>query len=392
MLQKEKIKQAIVRLQDLDIDMWITSGRETGMNNDPMLPFVSSIDYTALMAIIITKTGRSVALVGHNDEEGAKQTNLYDEVHGYDTNFDIEFLNMIKRFRPVKVALNYSDFDVAADGLSHGLYLRISKIIHSAQIDTVIVSAEEIARALRGRKTESEKQRISKAINTTQKIYDDARVFIKAGVTEKDIFNFFQERMQHYSVTSGWEPSQCPGVMVGTSSVVGHNAPTDIIVKKGDVITVDFGVRENGYCSDMQRVFYILKDGEIEAPDVLNKALEAIQEGIRSAAKAMIPGSKVYHVDAAARNHIMSQGFPSWNYALGHEIGRFAHDGGLLLAPKWDRYEKTMLEKLIEKGMMFTLEPGIKTQYGFVGQEEVAYVGENGGVILSKQQKSIYLS
>jgi len=106
----------------------------------------------------------------------------------------------------------------------------------------------------------------------------------------------------------------------------------------------------------------------------------------------MIPGTRVYDVDAAARNYIMSQGFFSWNYALGHEIGRFAHDGGLLLAPKWDRYEKTMLEKVIDEGMMFTLEPGIKTKYGFVGQEEVAYVGENGGVILSEQQKCIYLS
>jgi Xaa-Pro aminopeptidase len=391
MLQKEKLNQAISLLKDFDVDLWITTGRETGMNNDPVLPFLSTIDYTALMAIIITKSGQVIALVGHNDEEGARQLKIYDEVKGYDTNFDIELPKIIKRFSPAKIALNYSDYDVAADGLSHGLFLRISKIIHSVQSGAEIVSAENIIGALRGRKTESEKQRMIKAINTTQKIYDDAKSFVKAGITEKQIYDFFQERMKYYGVSASWEPSQCPGVMVGTSSVVGHNAPTDIVVKKGDVITVDFGVRENGYCSDMQRVFYVLKEDETEAPDKINKALSAIQEGVRCAAKAMVPGTKVYDVDAAARNYIVAQGFPSWNYALGHEIGRFAHDGGLLLAPQWERYEKTMLEKVIEEGMMFTLEPGIITECGFVGQEEVAYVGKKGGMILSEQQQSVYL-
>jgi len=251
MLQKEKIRQATSLLKDFDIDLWITTCRETGMNNDPVLPFISTIDYTALMAIIITKSGQSIALVGHNDEEGAKRLNFYDEVNGYDTNFDIELSKIIKRFSPAKIALNYSDYDVAADGLSHGLYLRISNIIRTAQFDTKIISAENIVGALRGRKTESEKQRMIKAINTTQKIYDDTRPFIKAGVTEKQIYDFFQEKMKYYGVSASWEPSQCPGVMVGTSSVVGHNAPTDIIVKRRDVITVDFGIRENGYCSDM---------------------------------------------------------------------------------------------------------------------------------------------
>lgn len=390
-LQKEKINQSFSLLKDFDIDLWITSGRETGMNNDPVLPFLSTIDYTALMAVIITKSGESIALVGHNDEEGAKQLKIYDEVIGYDTNFDIEFPKIIERFSPKIIALNYSDYDVAADGLSHGLYLRISNLIRFIKPDVKIISAENIIGALRGRKTDSEKKRMIKAIDTTQKIYDDARTFIKPGITEKQIYDFFQERMKYYGVTAGWEPLQCPGVMVGTSSVVGHNAPTDITVKRGDVITVDFGVREDGYCSDMQRVFYVLKEGETKAPDIINKALMAIQEGIRCAAKAMIPGNKVYAVDAAARDYIVSQGFPSWNFALGHEIGRFAHDGGLLLAPQWERYEKTMLEKVLDEGMMFTLEPGIITEYGYVGQEEVACVGDRGGSILSEQQKSVYL-
>ena len=105
----------------------------------------------------------------------------------------------------------------------------------------------------------------------------------------------------------------------------------------------------------------------------------------------MKPGTKVYEVDGAARGYIVKQGFPSWNYALGHEIGRYAHDGGLLLAPKWDRYEKSMLERSIEENMVFTLEPGIKTPFGFVGQEEVAYVGKEGGVLISEQQDGVFL-
>ncbi len=391
MLQRKKLKQAISILNELNVDMWIISGRETGMNKDPVLTFISTIDFSSLMAIIITKKGDTIALVGHNDEEGVKQTSLYNKVIGYDTSFDGELFTIIDQLRPSRIALNYSDFDVSADGLTHGLFLRISKIISMLKNKTEIISSEDIIFRIRGCKLKDEIERIEGAVETAQKIYQDARQFIRSGVTEKEIFLFFQEAMSRYKVEPAWEPSQCPGVMVGPHSVVGHNAPTDIRAKKGDVITIDFGVRQSGYCSDLQRVYYILRDDEDTAPIEVTKAFNVIQGGIRAAARLLRPGAKVYEVDKAARDYIVNEGFPSWNYALGHEIGRYAHDGGLLLAPKWERYEERMFKKSIEEGMVFTLEPGIKTSHGFVGQEEVAYVSKDGGIMISEQQSEIFL-
>jgi hypothetical protein len=59
MVQKEKLIQAVSILNELNIDMWLTLGRETSMNNDPVLPLISTIDYTAIVGLIISRKAPS---------------------------------------------------------------------------------------------------------------------------------------------------------------------------------------------------------------------------------------------------------------------------------------------------------------------------------------------
>lgn len=391
MIQKEKLAQAISILNELDIDMWLTIGRETSMNNDPILPLISDIDYTATAGLIITKSGHTIALVGHNDAEGSRQTCLYDKTIGYDSSFEKEITKLIEQFSPKQIALNYSINDVAADGLSHGLYLFITDVLQSCKYSGEIISSSEIIGKLRGSKTQSEKERIIKAIVTAEKIFEDARGFIKAGKTEIDIFNYFKDRLKYYNVEASWLPSQCPGVMVGPFSVPGHNGPTEIAARKGDVMDIDFGVLENEYCSDLQRTYYVLEDGETKACDEVQKAFDTLQEAVRRAGAFIRPGVTGAEVDAVAREYVVSQGYPEWNYALGHQVGRLAHDGGSILAPKWERYNSREINQPIEEGNVFTLEPGIATSRGYVGQEDMVYVTNEGGVLISNPQKEIFL-
>lgn len=390
-IQREKHAQAKEILKQLKIDMWMTIGRETSMNNDPVLPLISSIDYTATAALIFTQN-RTIALVGHNDAEGLVQTDLFEEVIGYETSFEEEIMKLIGNMQPKQIALNYSPFNVAADGLTHGLFMMITDILERNQYAGQVIAASDIIAKLRGCKTVTERERIRKAIETTEKIYEEARGYIKYGVTEIEIYNFFHERMRAYGVGPSWQASQCPGVMVGPNTVTGHNGPTDIIAEKGDVMDLDFGVIENEYCSDLQRAYYVLADGETQACEEVQRAFNTVQEAIRRAAAAMKPGMTGSQVDGVARDYITSQGYPEWSHGLGHQIGRLAHDGGVSLAPnKWKRYSSREVDTPIEEGMIFTLEPGIRTSRGWVGQEEVAYVTKDGGVFLSNPQKNIFL-
>ena len=67
---------------------------------------------------------------------------------------------------------------------------------------------------------------------------------------------------------------------------------------------------------------------------------------------------------------LVAAGFPEPMYALGHQLGRAAHDGGTLLGPRWDRYG-TAPTGIVEEGNVFTLEFGTAVPgRGYIGLEE----------------------
>ena len=118
----------------------------------------------------------------------------------------------------------------------------------------------------------------------------------------------------------------------------GHAGPTDHVCHKGELVTLDFGVRSNEYCSDIQRVYYILKDDEDDAPDYYKQALKNIQKAQDVGLSLMKPHTPAYVPDEAARATIKEMGYPDFNFGLGHQVGRERHDGGVRMGPRWERY------------------------------------------------------
>ena len=391
-MQKEKINQAVAILKEKEIDLWMTVVRETLMASDPVLPFISSIDFTGTTALCITRHGRVAALVSRADAEGVRQTGLYAEVIPCKTTFDQELQTLLADLKPAAIALNYSPTDYAADGLSHGMYLRVNQVLSQMGYSGEIVSSIEVVGALRGRKTVEEIEKVRRAAVTADRIFSDACGFIRPGLTEKDIYDFFFERMHAYRVTPSWEASQCPAVFSGPDSVRGHTGPTDLVVQPGHFINIDFGVLEDQYCSDLQRGYYVLEDGETQPPQEVQRAFETIREAVQRAARFMKAGVTGFEVDKVARDYVVSQGYPSWDYALGHQVGRAAHDGGTLLAPRAERYNHPeLIDTPLEEGNIFTLELGVPTSHGWVGLEEMVCVSSTGSEFLVPMQAEIYL-
>jgi Xaa-Pro aminopeptidase len=72
-------------------------------------------------------------------------------------------------------------------------------------------------------------------------------------------------------------------------------------------------------------------------------------------------------------------------------VGRVAHDGGGLLAPKWDRYG-TLPDQVVEVNQVYTLEPRLTIPgFGIATVEEIVVITENGCEFLSPRQEKIYL-
>jgi Xaa-Pro aminopeptidase len=163
------------------------------------------------------------------------------------------------------------------------------------------------------------------------------------------------------------------------------------VTKRGELLHIDFGVSQTGYCSDLQRVWYLLDEGETEAPDDVVRAWHAVWAAMDAGAASLRPGAAGWEVDAAARESLTAAGYPEPMYALGHQLGRSAHDGGTVLAPRWDRYGAAPLGA-VEEGNVFTLEYGTPVPgRGYIGLEEDVLVTAGGIEWLSTPQRELWL-
>jgi Xaa-Pro aminopeptidase len=155
------------------------------------------------------------------------------------------------------------------------------------------------------------------------------------------------------------------------------------------LLHIDLGVKQNGYCSDLQRMWYVLKEGETTAPADLEEAFDVVLGAILEGEKALRPGVPAWQVDAAARKYIVDAGYPEYMHALGHLLGQSAHDGATVLAPRWERYAG-ICELPVEIGNIFTLELHVVVpDRGIMSLEEDVLVTENGAAYLSTPQTAL---
>jgi Xaa-Pro aminopeptidase len=163
------------------------------------------------------------------------------------------------------------------------------------------------------------------------------------------------------------------------------------VVERGHILNMDFGVKVDDYVSDMQRTFYILREGEQQAPAEVMRGFETIITSIEMARKALKPGVKGVDIDKVARDYIVSQGYEEYPHGLGHQVGRFAHDGTALLGPAWEKYANKPFEA-IEENMVFTIEPRLMVAgYGVATVEEMVLVEANGARFMGEPQRELIL-
>lgn len=388
---EQKIAQAVGILQEKNIDMWLTFVRESATMPDPAIDMVVGQHATWQTAWIITRDGETIVIAGSLDIASIRDSGRYATVIPYVQGIRDELLAVLQRKNPRRIAINYSTDSVMADGLTHGMYLLLTEMLSGTKFAHRLISSQEILSALRGRKTEAEIRHIKKAIRITLGIYDDVTGFLAAGKTEQDVANFILRHVKQAGVELAWDREHCPAVFTGPEHAGAHYAPTKRRIEPGHVLNIDFGVKVNGYCSDLQRTWYIRRKGETRAPQEVQRGFDVIRDSIRLAAEAMRPGIVSWKVDAAARNYIVANGYPEYPHALGHQVGRAAHDGGVGLLPRWERYGKLPFGK-IEAGQVFTIEPRLPIEgYGVATIEEIVWVTEEGVRFLSKPQRTLTL-
>jgi Xaa-Pro aminopeptidase len=124
----------------------------------------------------------------------------------------------------------------------------------------------------------------------------------------------------------------------------------------------------------------------------VQRGFDTIVRAIEESRGAMRPGVTGQSVDAVGRRVITDSGYEEFPHGLGHQVGRFAHDGTALLGPAWEKYAKKPFVPL-EEGMVFTLEPRLTVPgRGIATVEEMVVVRADGAEYLSTPQKTLIVT
>jgi len=388
-LVHEKLDQTAAILREQDVDLWLTLARETLLTKDPCLDLIAGTYCAWQSAFLVASSGERIAIVGRFDAPNLRDLGAYDEVIAYDESLAPHLRTAIERLDPRSIALNYSMSDPAADGLTHGLWLLLQETLAGTPYVDHLVSAEAIVNALRGRKSSEEVRRIQAAVSDAEEILAGVTANLRPGLSELEIAALMRAEVARRGLGYAWGEDHCPAVNAGPDKDVGHSSPGELRLERGQLLHVDFGVHRDDYCSDLQRVWYVA-DGEAPIPVEVTAAWVALWSAVDAGVAALRPGAVGWQVDAAARDSLVASGYPEPMYALGHQLGRAAHDGGTLLGPRWDRYGTAPLG-VVEAGNVFTLEFGTAVPgRGYIGLEEDVLVTAEGVEWLSTPQRELW--
>ncbi len=217
-------------------------------------------------------------------------------------------------------------------------------------------------------------------IKQAQKITDDCFLHIlnhiKPGVSEIDI----ALEMEMYIRKNGAEDVSFPIILVsGANTSLPHGVPSNKTINNGDFVTMDFGAKFNGYCSDMTRTIAV---GSVS--DEMKKIYDIVLNAQLSACNFARAGLKGCEVDAVARNIINTHGYAdNFGHGLGHSLGIEIHED-----PRFSPIDN----RIVPEGSVMSIEPGIYLPGKFgVRIEDIVIVKQDGIENLTKSDKNLFI-
>lgn len=231
--------------------------------------------------------------------------------------------------------------------------------------------------SLRIIKQDWEIKNIQKACQLGDRTFKHILKIIKPGMTELQV----AWEMEKYMKEHGGRPSFDTIVAFDKNASIPHHHTGQAKLKNqpGQFILLDFGVKINGYCSDMSRTVFFGSPSEKQKK--MYQAVLGAQKKAVEYIKKYIKNAKAAEADRIAREYIKQQGFLDFSHSLGHGIGLQVHE-----APHLSPHSK----EILREGMVFSIEPGIYIpNFGGVRIEDLFVIQKGKLIELTKSSKII---
>ena len=218
--------------------------------------------------------------------------------------------------------------------------------------------------ALRTVKDREELEKIEVACGLSDAALARVLPQIREGMDERAVAHLLDH---HMALLGAERPAFDTIVASGPNGAIPHHAPTGRPLRRGDLVTMDFGALHDGYHADMTRTVAIGPPAGWQR-DIHDLVAAAQRAGI----EALECGAEAGAVDAAAREVIEAAGHAGhFQHGLGHGVGLEIHEAPML------GYGRT--GKLSDR-VPVTVEPGVYLpERGGVRIEDVLVVTAGGG-------------
>ncbi len=208
--------------------------------------------------------------------------------------------------------------------------------------DLVLLDISPQLLKMRAIKTPAELEKIEKAAAGNEIVLKELQKIIRIGMSELDL----RAELLYCINKQGMDSAFTPIVAAGKNSALPHATVTDYKLQPGDFLTLDFGCKYQGYCSDITRTFGI---GDVDAKQ--KSIYDIVRQAQQAALDVACVGMSTKNIDMAARSVIEKKGYGSYyQHGTGHGVGLQIHELPVL-NPRSD--------ELLEPNMVYTIEPGI---------------------------------
>ena len=263
------------------------------------------------------------------------------------------------------------------DHLVFGAFAELKKESHRSirtGKDCRWIPVSDIVESIASIKDEEEISCIKRAAAISDVVFSEILSRMRAGISECDVaaeISYLQR--QHGAESDSFEAIVASGIR----GALPHAKPTPRKIRKGEMVTLDFGCVYRGYCSDLTRTI------AFGTPKpAARKIYSIVLDAQRKAIEAARPGLSARLLDATARSFITSKGYGNFfGHGLGHGIGLQIHESPKISSSSAD---------MIRLGNAITIEPGIYIRgIGGVRIEDDVVIRREGPEVITTSPKEL---
>lgn len=327
------------------------------ISNPINIRYLTNID--AEGTLLLTRKENIYITDGRYIEQVHSILTLFDEIIVYDIN-DIS-KDDYENFFLFCENVGFEEYDVS--------YAKYKEYIRKYKINN-LVETEHMIEKQRMIKDGEEISNIKKACEITDNCFSYILTYIKPGMTEKQIANEIEEYYRQRTDGLAFETI----VASGENTSKPHAVPTDRVIQKQDIITIDMGCKYQGYCSDMTRTIFV---GSV--PEYIKPVYDLVLKNQKQTEEQMKDGESTRLLTKMVENDFKLNGY-DLIHSLGHGVGMEIHE-----AP----YISYKSDASLKENMVVTNEPGIYLPGKFgIRIEDTVQITKFGCINLTNSEKN----